>query len=240
MRFFALLVLFAAGCTTYQAGVEANWASPSTLKVSGAGNKWTADGRIEDYVMLKAAEKGLAAGYRYFVVANSKNTGSVSTHTVNTPYNTTVSVHTYGGYYGPGTTFATATTTGGPQSFSVYKPGRDAVFLMFDERPRGYRPGQYFDAVAVYNQLGPQYLANFQPLEVAPEAAFAAEETEPVYARRQATGVTEASLHPTLQPTPSKTERTLDEIYESLSDDEKFIAENMSSADRVNYLYTKR
>lgn len=230
MRAISLFALLLVSCTSYKSGVEANWVSSKTLKVSAAGNALTTDGRVEDYVMLKAAEKAIEAGYRYFVVTSSENTGASTTETINLPYQTTVSAHTYGGYYGPSTTFATATTTGGPRSYSVYRPGRDAVFIMFDGPPNGYRPGQYFDAVQVYNELGAKYLPGFRPSETLtkqpidqPSTDVAREELS----RIGATPVRNASA--TEVP-------TLDQVYRSLSDREKARVDSLPAAERAAYL----
>jgi hypothetical protein len=250
MRAFILTVLFLVGCTSYNAGVESNWARPNVLLVSGSGNAFSTDGRIEDYVFLQAAEKALEAGYRYYVVAESVNTGGTETFTTYSPYTTTISGSTRGSYIGNSynsNTYATATTTGGPQSYTYYFPGREAIFKMFDTKPQGYRPGQYYDVVEVYNDLGPKYLSDFQPIDVTQlaesETPLMQQDSTPVQS------ITSVSFSDE-QPAPlaaqkvsrpkAKRERSLDELYQSLSDDEKFIADSMSPTERVQYLYSNR
>lgn len=244
MRAHALLLLLISGCTTYGNAIESNWVSQKTLKVSGAGNQYTTDGRIEDYVVLKAAERALEAGYEYFIVTSSENTGATESRTLNGSYDTTVQVHTYGGIYGSPTSFATATTTGGPQTYNIYKPGRDAVFVMFDERPKGFRPGQYFEALTVYNELGPKYLRNFQPIidgdkENSEEPPIVVEVVE---AANIASGHDEPAADSTNeadQPTYASATRelpTLDEIYRSLSANERAALNSLPPADRADSL----
>ncbi len=249
MRGLIAVTLLLTACTSYNAGVESNWTRPNVLHVSGGGNALSTDGRIEDYVFLQAAEKALEAGYRYFVVAESVNTGGTETFTTYSPYTTTISGSTRGSFVGNsyfGTTHATATTTGGPRSYTYYFPGREAVFIMFDSKPPGYRPGQYYEVTRVYNELGRKYLSDFQPIEDAlfTEVVAPPQQVAPVAAQP----VTPASTsHSVLAPkstgraaTEPKRERTLDEIYQSLSDNDKFIADSMSPTDRVQYLYSRR
>jgi hypothetical protein len=242
MRAHGLLILLLSGCTSYGSAIESNWISQKTLKVSGAGNAYTTDGRIEDYVMLRAAERALEAGYGYFIVSNSENTGATESRTVNGDYHTTVSAHTYSGTYGSPTTFATATTTGGPTTYNIYKPGRDAVFVMFDQPPKGYRRGQYFEVVTVYNELGPKYLRNFQPIV---NGDIGTSEAPPIMA-----GVTDSAGVGTVEVVPVSTREarqpihasatpelpTLDEIYRSLTASERTELNSMPPGDRASYL----
>jgi hypothetical protein len=244
MRFVVLLAFLLASCTSYGRGVESNWVSQKTLRVSGEGNGLTTDGRIEDYVMLKAAEQAFEAGFKYFVMTSSENTGGVEQYTVNTPYHTTVSARTYGGFYGGSTTFATATTTGGPQSYSIYKPGRDAVFVMFDEIPRGYRPSQYFEVVSVYNELGQKYIKNFIPVQAVDKSSFVGEMKNTRELIAPATFDTQNELNvergaAAFQPTLASENPdvpTLDELYRSLSAREKSMVNSLPPGKRADYL----
>ena len=250
MRILAFSMLLLAGCTSYSAGVESHWARPNILKVSGSGNALSTDGRIEDYVFLQAAEKALEAGYRYFVVAENVNTGETETFTTYSPYTTTVSGSTHGSFIGNSyrsNTYATATTTGGPQSYTYYFPGREAIFVMFDAKPQGYRPGQYYDVIEVYNELGPKYLSDFQPADAIQfaEVDTSVQQLAPVQQKVVAPTLTSSAKLNTVASSSAsfprlRKERTIDEIYESLSEDEKFVADSMSPTERVQYLYIKR
>lgn len=179
----AALASIVSACTSYSQGVESFWQRPDVLVVSGAGNGFTSQDQIDGYVLLKAAEKAVESRYRYFVMLDSKNTGSTTTSTYYTPVRTTFNASTYGN-----TTYGSATTTGGAQTMYIFKPGRDAAFRMFDGIPAGYRPGQYHDAIAVLNELGPKYIDGFVPV-VAEDVAYVAPPADappppPEYSRR--------------------------------------------------------
>lgn len=173
MRLSALFVVaFAAitsACTTYSQGVESFWQRPDVLVVAGAGNGFTSQNQIDNYVLLRAAEKAVESRYRYFVMLDSKNTGSTNVSTYNTPVRTSFNASTYGN-----TTNGSMTTTGGLQTMYIYNPGRDAAFRMFDVIPVSYRPGQYYDAVAVLNEFGPKYIDGFKPVVIEPNTIVAA------------------------------------------------------------------
>lgn len=166
MRIKAIIVAFGAmaisACTSYSQGVESFWQKPDVLIVSGAGNGFTSQNQIDDYVLLQAAEKAVESRYRYFVMLDSKNTGATTASTYSTPRVTTFNASSYGN-----STYGSMTTTGGLQTMYVYNPGRDAAFRMFDAIPPGYRPGQYHDAVEVLNRLGPMFIDGFQPVATA-------------------------------------------------------------------------
>ncbi|GJL96183.1 MAG: hypothetical protein DHS20C05_25880 [Hyphococcus sp.] len=250
MRALFIFVLFLTGCTSYNAGVESNWARHNVLLVNGSGNALSSDGRIEDYVFLKAAEKALEAGYRYYVVTESINTGGRETFTTYSPYTTTISGSTSGRFIGNsyyGTTNATATTTGGPKSYTYYFPGREAVFVMYDTKPQNYRPSQYYDAVKVYNDLGPKYLSNFDPISAQQITEASPQSIKKTPAIKEAVTTTSVNFGQAVAPSPLREpksnirrEKTLDEIYDTLSDDEKFTADNLSGPERVQYLYNRR
>jgi hypothetical protein len=168
----ALFAVLLAACTTYDQGVGSYWRGPNILVVSGAGNGFTSAQAVTDYVYLQAADKALETGYSYFVLASQADTSTVTQGTIYTPTTTNYSGYTYGNTFS-----GTATTTGGAQNFPIFKPGLDAMFVMYDGPPPGYRSGQYFSAVAVHNALGPKYLGKkFHPAveRVAPVAPAAA------------------------------------------------------------------
>lgn len=159
-KLFAVAVAFLlAACTTYQDAVGSYWPARDTLIVQGRGNGFTSGEAIAEYVMLKAAEEGLRSGYRYFVLLDQVDQGSTTYSIYSTPRTTTYDAYDYGGYVS-----GTATTTGGTQVIPIYNPGLDAAFKMFDKPPPGFRPGQYYSAVDIYNTYGPKYLGDaFKP-----------------------------------------------------------------------------
>lgn len=162
MKRTALLALLLVGCATqYQetgwtGGVESNWASPNILMVNAKGNAFANDQRMKDFAILRAAEKSIEAGYRYFVQVESVDTGRTESYTTYSPTTTNFSGYAYGN-----SVYGTATTTGGPSTTNYYKPGRSAAFKMFERKPPNYRPGQFFDAYSVLNELGPKYIDDF-------------------------------------------------------------------------------
>lgn len=144
--------------TEERVSVSANWLSNTTLQVSGSGSPATAVALIEDRMALTAAQKAIESGFMYMVPINFKDTSVESDFTVNSPYETTISGETRGTIVGNtyrGATKATATTTGGPRSQRLLVPGRIVVFQMFEEKPPGVRDGQFFDAMEIYDHLGP-------------------------------------------------------------------------------------
>jgi hypothetical protein len=157
LKSFALgaAALFVAGCTSYQSGVGSHWRGRDVLVVSGAGNGFTSAQRVNDYVFLQASEAALKTGYKYFIMVDSQNTSTTTYSTWNSPTTTTMSGYTYGNYFS-----GTATTTGGPQTIPVFKPGMDAAFKMFKDRPKGYQSNQYWSAGSIYHELGPKYLGS--------------------------------------------------------------------------------
>jgi hypothetical protein len=155
----AALAFLAVGCTTYQDGASSHWPRPDVLIVSGSGNGYTSDEAVAEFVMLQAAERALQSNYYYFVLLDSADTSRTTTGYMNTPRTTTTNAFGTGNYYS-----ATSTTTGGITAYPIYFPGMEAAFQMFEDVPPGFRPGQYFSAVDVYNDLGPKHLGDkFRP-----------------------------------------------------------------------------
>jgi hypothetical protein len=136
----ALAALAVSGCTTYEDGTGSYWSSPTTLVVSGDGNEFTSAETITDFVFLQAAEKALDYGYGYFVMRAQADTTETQTTTVYTPPN--------------------ANYAGGVNTYHTALPGLDAVFEMYEEPPEGFRPGQYWEALSVYHELGPKHLGD--------------------------------------------------------------------------------
>lgn len=136
----AVMAVTVIGCTSYEDGTGSHWTTPTTLVVSGAGNEFTDAQRVTDFVFLQASEKALEYGYRYFVMRSRADTSLTETTTV---------------YTAP-----TANTAGGFHSYNSHLPGMDAVFEMYEDAPEGFRPGQYWDALLVYHDLGPKYLGD--------------------------------------------------------------------------------
>lgn len=143
MRKYMLGVLAAAtlaSCTSYEQGTGSYWTSPTTLVVTGDGNEFTSADTITDFVFLQAAEKALDYGYGYFVMRAQADTTETQTTTVYAPPN--------------------ANYAGGVNTYHTALPGLDAVFEMYEKPPEGFRPGQYWEALSVYHELGPKHLGD--------------------------------------------------------------------------------
>ena len=74
----SVLLLAAACATPYQTpgptgGVSVRQIDASSAEVTGIGNALTADATIRDYVMLRAAEETLRAGYGHFVIVSTRD-----------------------------------------------------------------------------------------------------------------------------------------------------------------------
>lgn len=145
-------------------GLDTVWLAPEVLTVSANGNAFTDDQRVREHALLKASEEALAGGYSFFIVMEEQDTGQVKTHSVTRPEETTFSARaaTFGNF---ANVSGKATTTGGTQTYTMYKPGTRVTFLMLQERPDGLAPGQYYDANFIYNELGPKYIKNFGELQ---------------------------------------------------------------------------
>src|SRR5258708_17430666 len=72
------------GCATkyqdmsFAGGVAAEPVMTDTYRILARGNGYTAAARVEDFVLLKAAETTIAAGGSHFVVVNQSNQTSVA------------------------------------------------------------------------------------------------------------------------------------------------------------------
>lgn len=157
--------------TEEKVSISTHWSDTDLLAVEGRGSAATTGALVEEQMTLAAAEKALDAGYRYIVPVSFEDTSVLADYSINRPYETTIEANSRGSVVGNsyrGTTQAKATTTGGPRIGKAMLPGRVVSFKLFESRPDGYREGQYFDAAAIYNNLGPKYVDGFQPLAVNP------------------------------------------------------------------------
>jgi len=171
MKIRGLLSLFLFGlfgcATPYQGGllgggVEASWLSANVLMVTASGNGYTSEQRVIEYTALRAAEETIAAGYRYMVITDSKDTSRTATFYTQESSETTFNAYAVGdSVYG-----SASTTTTPAYAIPIYKPGQRAMFAVFKELPDGLDPGQYFDSYFTYNSLGPKYIKDFSPVQI--------------------------------------------------------------------------
>jgi hypothetical protein len=127
--------------------------APNVYKVSFKGNGYTSSDRAEALALLRSADLTLQKGFKYFALADSENSTSLSAYTTPVTANTTASVTAVGN-----TAYGTATTTySGGQTEFISKPRAANVVVMFLERPQIH--GMVFDAQFICESLGPKYKA---------------------------------------------------------------------------------
>ncbi len=159
VRFIAvtLLVTLMTACaaTEYQSfgstgGYRDTQLAPDVFRVSFLGNGFTSDERVQDFVMLRAAELTLANNANYFVVISSADQSRIDTHVAPGSSRTSGTVSTYGntGYYSGTTTYSA------PQVQTYYKPGAGMMIRTFRTKPEG---GVVFDASFIVNSIRTKY-----------------------------------------------------------------------------------
>ncbi|MCC3246751.1 hypothetical protein LG047_15740 [Methylocystis sp. WRRC1] len=143
----------AAGCATqysrdgmgFSGGVEAQMITNDTARISGRGNGFTDKARIQDFVLLKAAETAAAHGFSHLAILGSENVTSVSSYT--TPGTMQTSVYGNSAYttYNPG------------YRDTVIKPGADAM-VKFCKQDKANPCSDMLPANEIIQNLGPKYL----------------------------------------------------------------------------------
>jgi hypothetical protein len=139
-----------AGCQTQYGemnpitgGVAAEQVTTDVYRIRAKGNGYTSASRVQDFVLLKAAETTLGAGATHFVLAGSSNTSTVGV--VQTPGS--FNMATYGnvtyGSYSPGF------------SDTFVKPGQDA-YIRIIKASRGQQVPGAFDAAEIMQVIGPR------------------------------------------------------------------------------------
>src|SRR4051812_40525648 len=107
-----------AGCTgpetPYAEAVQAARLDSTTLRIAGQVNEWTPDARVQDYVLLRAAEETLAAGYSHFRVLERRDSSRLITTTTSESMSS----------YSPGSK-GTKTYTSGSKGTNASAKGRD-------------------------------------------------------------------------------------------------------------------
>ena len=139
------------GCSTpYQSAslagrVEVHQVNGWTARVSAHGGRFIAAGRLNEYVMLAAAQTTLAQGYDLFeIVGDAESPAVVDRQTF---------AITPSGQALPVTAMARYSTA---STFSYPRPGEDLVIQMFTGRAPAHPPAMLFDARDVVAHLGPR------------------------------------------------------------------------------------
>jgi hypothetical protein len=104
---FAFAVL-SGSATKYQemgftGGVSAEPVMTDVYRIVGRGNGYTSSDRVQDFVLLKAAETTLAAGGSYFLIVNDADRTNVSVGQTSGTVQTNVIGHSAFTTYSPGT-----------------------------------------------------------------------------------------------------------------------------------------
>jgi hypothetical protein len=138
------------GCATkyqdmgFTGGVAAEPVMTDTYRILARGNGYTAAARVEDFVLLKAAETTLAAGGSYFMVLNQNNQTNVMTGQTPGTVQTNVYGRTAFSTYTPGTTY------------NIVKPGEDVMIRVLRLKASEAPPPGAFPAQDIVNTLGPR------------------------------------------------------------------------------------
>lgn len=149
--YFAIFALLGACATQYSrdgmgfsGGVDAQMITNDTARISARGNGFTDRARVQDFVMLKAAETAEAQGFTHFAMLGSADASSVSAYT--TPGTMQTNVYGNSAYttYNPGMTN------------TVVKPGADTM-VRFCKQPPQNCAGM-LPAHEVVQNLGPKYI----------------------------------------------------------------------------------
>jgi hypothetical protein len=162
MRILAIVccLSLAACATPYQdsgftGGVRSTRIDETTLQVSARGNAYTSSATIGQYVLRKAAETTLAAGYGHFQIVDSRDTSRSGVFVTPGTASTTTNMSAYGmGNTAYGS--ATSTTTYSPGSVTNFvKPGELVTVRMFKGPKPAGAPGGVYDAAEVVKFMTP-------------------------------------------------------------------------------------
>jgi hypothetical protein len=138
------------GCATkyqdmgFSGGVAAEPVMTDTYRILARGNGYTAAARVEDFVLLKAAETTIAAGGSHFVVVNQNNQTNVAVGQTPGMVQTNVYGRTAFSTYTPGVTY------------NIVKPGEDVMIRVLRLKPGEAPPPGAFPAQDIANTLGPR------------------------------------------------------------------------------------
>ena len=146
---FATAACLTACATKYQemgysGGVAAEQITSDTWRIKARGNAYTGGTRVQDFVLMKAAETTKAAGGTFFVIGSSQDASSQGAITT------------------PGTAHTTfvgnsARTTFSPGDVHTYvKPGQDAYVRVLRLPPGAQPPPGALNAEEVIRFVGPR------------------------------------------------------------------------------------
>ena len=146
----AVLSIALAGCATkyqemgFTGGVSAEPVMTDVYRITAHGNGYTSPDRVQDFVLLKAAETTLAAGGSHFVVVNEANRTNVVTGQTPATMQTNVYGRTAFTTYNPGTTY------------NIVKPGEAVLIRVLRIKSGEKPPPGAFPAQDIANTIGPR------------------------------------------------------------------------------------
>jgi hypothetical protein len=152
LLFGLFLVTLLSACATqysrdgmgFSGGVEAQMITNDTARISARGNGFTDKARVQDFVLLKAAETASAQGFTHFAVLGSEDASSASSYT--TPG--TMQTNVYGN---------SAFTTYSPGIHNtIVKPGAD-VTVRFCGQDKSNPCAGMLPANEIIQNLGTKY-----------------------------------------------------------------------------------
>lgn len=134
-------------------GVKARRLDDTTILVSGRGNGFTSQERLQTYLLRKAAEETIAAGYDLFLITGGRDTTRQAM--INTPgqsYSSTSGNAQLVGNQVFGSAQTTTTYVPG-QSFAVVRPGGNLMIKLYRGQKPANAPNGLFDAREVLRYL---------------------------------------------------------------------------------------
>lgn len=144
------LAVALAGCQTQYGemnpitgGVTADQITPDVYRISAKGNGYTSAARVQDFVLLKAAETTLAAGGTHFTIVGIQNTSEMDAVQMPGSFNMTRYGNVTYGSYSPGLTD------------TFMRPGQDA-YIRIIRAGTGQQVQRAFDAAGIVRVIGPR------------------------------------------------------------------------------------
>lgn len=149
-RCLVLMSLVLAGCSTpyqemgFSGGVSAQQMTSDTFRISARGNGYTDATRVQDYLMLKAAETTVQRGGTHFVVISAADASGTSQIVTGGTSTTTFNGKTATTNYSP------------PTVHNVFKPGQDAYIRILHAAPGQGLPPSAISATEIIEFVGPR------------------------------------------------------------------------------------
>jgi hypothetical protein len=152
----SIILLLLVGCATpyqsehFNGGFSDTRLAPDVFSIHFSGNAATRPQRVQDFVMLRAAELCVAHEFVCFTILNHQNTTDVSSYTTSGYSQTTV----YGTYYGSHAVVTGHTTEIPPETDYISKPRSELLIKCFSDKPKA---PYTFDAAFLLDSLRQKY-----------------------------------------------------------------------------------